>query len=433
MSNFEKEFPVLNQGIETAITHLPFLEAYQGNITLLTPGIIQILTILACVFIGFKFDSATQKWGKLKHFALLEKVREATPSIYIITFLFIARGIFMYTGFVTTWIDIAIGLTAIKGIPHIFDLTPFKERSKKAFTIISWIILALILTNDVAPVIEILDSVTFTLGSATITPWAVIKAIALFTFLIYGINKTCKLFENKVLKGNRKLSASARTLIVKITNILGLTIAFLITLDIIGIDLAAFAFFGGALGIGIGFGLQKIVGNLISGMILIIDKSIKPGDVISLGESYGVITAMHARYCVMRRRDGMEILIPNELLMTNEVINWSYNNKNVRTIISVGVSYDSDIERVQEILIELTTNHPRILTDPAPRALITAFADSSINFEVRFWISDPEEGLGAIRSEIYMKIWKRFKEEGIEIPFPQRVIHHVDGSAIKKS
>tara|TARA_R110000868_G_scaffold189695_2_gene433163 strand:+ start:210127 stop:211413 length:1287 start_codon:yes stop_codon:yes gene_type:complete len=426
MSTFEVTHPTLHKSIEKIIDFLPILEEFQGKIHLMIPSLIQIVAIILTFLVAFTTVTFINKTTPHKKTILLPFVQKISAETFALFTLIFMRTFFMLTEFETTWLDIAIVLTAIRSIPHMVNLTPLEKGSRRKVIITAWIILALMLTQNIMPLITFLDSTTFTVGTSTLTPWAVIKAIIMFTLLVTTVTKGTAFIERKFLKGNRKFSPSARTLIVKTSNIVGLTIAFLITLDIIGIDLAAFAFFGGALGIGIGFGLQKIVGNLISGMILIIDKSIKPGDVISLGDSYGEITDMHARYVVMRRRDGMEVLIPNETLMTTEVTNWSFNNRNVRIIISVGVSYDSDLEKVQNILQEIAIENDEIMQDPTPKALITAFADSSVNFELRFWLDDPENGLGAVRSQMYMDIWKRFKEEGIEIPFPQRVLHMKD-------
>lgn len=423
MSVFETKHPDLHQIIEQIIGIFPVLSEFQSKISLMAPTIIQITAITITFLLAVAFSKSIRKVEPMKKAQVLPFLQKVSWETFSLFALLLTRTIFTQTEFETTFIDITIVLTAIRSIPHMVQLSPLKKTSRRKVILTAWVILSLMLTQNISPIINFLDSAQFNAGESSISLWAVIKAIIIFTLLMTAVNKGTKLVEKHILKGNKKFSPSARTLIVKVSNILGLIIAFLITLDIIGVDLAAFAFFGGALGIGIGFGLQKIVGNLISGMILIIDKSIKPGDVISMGESYGVITALHARYAVMRRRDGMEVLIPNEMLMTNEVTNWSFNNTNVRVVINVGVSYESDLEKIQELLVQIATENELILNDPTPRALVTEFADSSINFEVRFWLGNPEDGLGNVRSQMYIEIWKRFKAEGIEIPFPQRVLH----------
>lgn len=426
MEEFATQYPHFKKAITILEEYFPELVKYESLIEQLVPFIIQLVPIILLLLLAQTFSRFSSKYSiNLKaRFAMY--LGSLNVSSYALVLFIILSAIFRYTDLPSSLINAAILILAIRALPNMVNHTTLKERSKKRFVIFGWLLLALMLTTSLTPIIDFLDTAQFSIGEKTITIWAIIKAVIIFVLLMWSVGKMTTLIEKNFLKNNRKLSPSARTLIVKITHISGLIIAFLMTLDIIGIDLAAFAFFGGALGIGIGFGLQKVVGNLISGMILIMDKSIKPGDVISLADTYGEVTALHARYVVVRKRNGTEVLIPNEHLMTNEVINWSYNNKNVRITLSVGVSYSSDLEHVQKVLHDVALKSPRVLNEPEPRAFITAFADSSINFEVRFWVNDPEAGIGAVQSEIYMEIWKRFKEEGVEIPFPQRVVHMSD-------
>ena len=172
-----------------------------------------------------------------------------------------------------------------------------------------------------------------------------------------------------------------------------------------------------------GFGLQKTFGNFIAGLILLMDRSVKPGDVIVVNDYFGAISKIGTRAVSMITRDGKEFLIPNELLMTETVENWSYSSKNVRVKIPVGVSYSSDLKRVEEILIECTTACSRVLENPKPNVWLAEFGDNSVNFEIQAWIRDPEAGVGNVRSEVLKAIWWAFKEEGIEIPFPQRDLY----------
>ena len=187
-----------------------------------------------------------------------------------------------------------------------------------------------------------------------------------------------------------------------------------------GIDLTALAFFSGAFGLAIGFGFQKTFGNLISGIILLMDRSIKPGDVIVVGESFGWVEKIGIRAVSVVTRDGKEHLIPNENLMTQEVENWSFSDKNVRVRIPVGVSYDSDMVQVQDLMLQAAKESPRVLDEPKPNVWMTEYGDSSVNFEVLVWISDPESGVGNVRSDVLNRLWWLFQEAGVQIPFPQR-------------
>lgn len=226
-----------------------------------------------------------------------------------------------------------------------------------------------------------------------------------------------------------RIDASTRALVEKIIRVIFIIFALIVGLTSVGVNLSALTVFGGAFALGLGFGLQKIVSNLISGFILLSDRSIKPGDVIEMQDSntYGWINSLRARYVSVITRDGTEHLIPNEDLITQKVINWSFSHDRVRIKAQVGVSYKEDPHRVIEICQEAAKKHKRVLDDPAPVCLLTGFGDSSVDLELRFWIRDPNQGVANLRSAVLLEIWDRFKEEGIEIPFPQRDLHLKSG------
>lgn len=278
-----------------------------------------------------------------------------------------------------------------------------------------------------AAVVESLDSWALVIGSFRISVFDVLFVIAILLLVI-----TAAWFANRVarnlLRRATRFDGAQRLLAEKLATILIWTLAFFITVDLVGIDLTALAFFGGAFGLAIGFGLQKTFGNLISGILLLLDKSIKPGDVISVtdaagNEAVGQIRKIGIRAISVITRDQTEHLIPNENLMVNQVVNWSYSSKDVRVKAPVGVSYDSDLKLVEKILYQAVDETDRVLPHPKPRVNVMEFGDSSVNFEVRFWIEDPEGGLANIRSDVYMRIWELFKEHDVEIPFPQRDLH----------
>ena len=221
------------------------------------------------------------------------------------------------------------------------------------------------------------------------------------------------------------VTPAARVLLVKLLRIIFIVLAVVVALTSVGIDLSAVAIFSGAVGIGVGFGLQKVISNLFSGILLLLDRSLKPGDVIEVGDAYGWIDTMGARYITVATRDGKEYLIPNEDIITQQVINWSHSNKAVRIKIGLGISYASNVRRAMELMVEATKEHPRVLTDVGhePQVRLTEFADSSVNLELRVWVHDPEKGMVNIASDIRLAIWDLFHEEGIEFPFPQHDVH----------
>ena len=190
-----------------------------------------------------------------------------------------------------------------------------------------------------------------------------------------------------------------------------------------GIDFTALALFSGALGVGLGFGLQRIISNLISGVLLLMDKSIKPGDVIQIGGTYGWVASLGARYVSIETRDGTEYLIPNEEIITHQVINWSHRNDLARLKVQVRVAYDADVRKALELMAEGAQRPARVLSDPAPRALLLEFGESFMLLELRFWIHDVYNGIRNISSEVMLEILDLFREHGIAIPMPQQGIH----------
>ncbi|MFL0357294.1 mechanosensitive ion channel family protein [Erythrobacter sp. GH1-10] len=261
-------------------------------------------------------------------------------------------------------------------------------------------------------------------GNLKITLLDVFLVIAVIT-LVITVAWTLTRVSRSLIKRITKFDSTQKLLAEKLSTIVIWALAFLIGIDLLGIDLTALAFFGGAFGLAIGFGLQKTFGNLISGILLLLDKSIKPGDVISVtdqagNEAIGQIRKIGIRAISVITRDQTEHLIPNENLMINQVVNWSYSSRDVRVKAPVGVSYGSDLELVTELLYKAVDDTPRIQKRPKPRVNLMGFGDSSVDFDVRFWIQDPEEGIANIRSDVYMRMWQLFKENDIEIPFPQR-------------
>ncbi len=285
-----------------------------------------------------------------------------------------------------------------------------------------WIIATLNTLDYLFPAINLLSELGITFGEKQISLLLILKSFLAFAFLLWLVSISSKLLEKK-LKSAKNLTPSQSVLFSKLSNITLYAFGVIIGLNIIGLDLSTLAIFSGALGLGVGFGLQKVFSNLISGIILLLDKSIKPGDVVVVGNTYGWVNFLGARSVSVLTRDGKEHLIPNEHLITEKVENWSYSDKKVRLHIPIAVSYKSDLHKVKELLLEAVSDHQRILKDPKPSCLIINFGPSAIEHTLRVWISDPENGSGSIKSDIYYKIWDLFKAHSIEIPFQQHDIH----------
>lgn len=285
-----------------------------------------------------------------------------------------------------------------------------------------WALFALHLLGLLQPLMQALDGVGIAFGDTRFSALLLLKLVVLSALYILLAIWVAGLVDRRLYR-SRYINASMKVGLSKIIKVGLLAIAVLAALTEAGLNLTSLAVFGGALGVGIGFGLQKIVSNFISGFILLGDRSIKPGDIITIGENFGWVQELRARYIVVRNRDGVETLIPNENLVTTEVINWSYSDLNVRVRVPVQISYHDDPEQAMEIMLQAATVNNRVLSDPEPVCRLMEFADSGIALELRIWIMDPEQGIGNIRSDINLAIWRGFKDAGITIPFPQRDVH----------
>ena len=287
---------------------------------------------------------------------------------------------------------------------------------------VAWSLAILNIFQWLEPVLKFLDSLSLTLGSVRLSPLLVIKA-GVSLWLSLWLASVLATFLDRRLEQTDTVTPAMRVLSVKLLHLGLITAAFLITFSAVGIDLTAQAVFGGALGVGLGFGLQKIFSNLVSGAILLMDHSIKPGDVIAIDDTFGWINHLSARYVSVITRDGIEHLIPNEVLITDRVENWSYSDNLVRLRLPISIHYKSDVRHAIKLCVEAAMATPRIQEKPEPRCLLKGFGDSSVDLELRVWINDPPNGRANVLSEVLLGIWDRFHENGIEIPYPQRDLH----------
>jgi small-conductance mechanosensitive channel len=292
----------------------------------------------------------------------------------------------------------------------------------KLIAIIGWTIAALNILGWLDPTISFMNGFAFQAGDLRISLLTVVKGLITLGLLIWVALALAGLTD-KQLKRVSGLTPSLQVLLSKLVRIALLTFAILFGISSVGIDITALAVFSGAVGVGIGFGLQKIVSNFISGIILLMDRSIKPGDVIEVDDTYGWINKLSGRHVSVITRDGKEHLIPNEDLITQRVINWSYSSKAVRLKIPVGISYKADPHLAKKLILEAIKDIDRVLMNPMAVCLMKGYGDNSVDLELRVWIEDPSNGVANIKSEILFAIWDAFKENDIEIPFPQRDVH----------
>ena len=299
---------------------------------------------------------------------------------------------------------------------------PALKAWEKIISTTIWALVALYILGWLPAVESFLEQIAITVGESRFSLLMAIKLVVLCGLYVLLALWISGLIEQR-LKNARTISLSLQVGIAKVVKVALLTVAFLLAMSEAGLNLASLTVFGGALGVGIGFGLQKIVSNFISGFILLGDRSIRPGDVISIGDTFGWVRELRARYIVVRNRDGVETLIPNENLVTTDVINWSYSDRRVRVKIPVQISYMDDPEQAMAIMEEAANANNRVLKDPEPAVRLMKFGESGIDLELRVWLLDPQEGVGNVRSDINLAIWRGFKQAGITIPYPQRDVH----------
>jgi len=293
---------------------------------------------------------------------------------------------------------------------------------RKAFTIVAWSYVAATVLGISTEIGELMDTAGFSVGTYRLSVLTLLQGALIFCLLMWAAINLGDFLDRRIQKID-ELTPSLRVLIGKVTRITLLIFAILVAVSSVGIDLTALTVFSGAVGVGIGFGLQKVVSNFISGIIILMDQSIKPGDTISLGETFGWIRELRARFVSVVTRDGREFLIPNEDFITTQVINWSFSDKYVRLDVPFGVSYNSDPHEVSRLAIEAAGQVGRVdATRNPPVCWMTGFGDSSLDFLLRFWIRDPQHGLTNVRGKVLLALWDTFRENDINIPFPHREI-----------
>ena len=293
---------------------------------------------------------------------------------------------------------------------------------------IIWVFVSLHVLGWGDAVIAALDSIGMNAGKTRISVWSVMKLLVTVSVFVVIALWASRWLERRMLKLDA-LAPTMRIGIAKFAQAFLVGLSVLIGLNAAGLDLTTLNVLTGAIGIGLGFGLQSIAANFVSGFVLLMDRSIKPGDVISFTgmpgtatEGFGWVEELRGRYVVVRDRDGVETLVPNQNLITNPVINWSYTDPRVRLKLPVRVSYRDDPELAMRLLLDATLDHPRVLREPAPVSRLIGFGDHGIELELRFWIPDPQEGVNNVRSDVNRQIWRLFKEHGVTIPVAQREI-----------
>lgn len=350
---------------------------------------------------------------------LLRRVRWILFILMLAVVLFFMRSLTWPSRSYLIYLALSLGLAWLT--ISLLSLVIRSHTIRRYVAIGCWLYAVMVMLDLTGEMAAILDGAGITIGNFRVSVLLLLKAVVFMTFTLW-FSVTVGNFLERRIQRSQELTPSLRVLIGKVLKISLIVVATVVTLSAIGLDLTAFTVFSGALGVGIGFGLQKVVSNFISGIIILMDRSIKPGDTISLGETFGWIRELRARFISVVTRDGREYLIPNEDFITREVINWSFSDDLVRLDVPFGVSYQSDPHVVSALAIAAAESVQRVVQTQKPVCWMTGFGDSSLNFMMRFWIRDPQKGLTNIRGIVLLALWDTFKEHNIGIPYPHREI-----------
>lgn len=393
-------------------------------------GVLLTCFALARVFDGWltdRFAGASEQRGAAA-FGQHGLKRLGLP-LAMLALVFAARPLlahWQHVNLLSLAIPLLTSLVVIRAVMFVirqsfFSAAPWLASFERVLAFFAWGVVALHILGLLPAVIAAMEQVGFNLGKQRLNLWLILQGagVLLFTLLAAlwaGGLVEARLMSAQGVDGNLKLVFS------RIVRALLIVVAVLVGLPMVGIDLTMLSVFGGALGVGLGFGLQKIAANYVSGFIILIDRSIRIGNLIDIAGMRGIVTRITTRYTLLRGMTGVEMIVPNEMLVGSVITNETFTDPKVRIAVPMQVGYGSDIEQAMELLVVAAQAQPRVLIDPPPRATISAFADSGINLELGFWIDDPEEGTGQVRSDILLAVWKSFKTAGIEIPFPQREV-----------
>jgi small-conductance mechanosensitive channel len=385
-----------------------------------------VLALLIGEFAGRRLGTALARlWeqrGGSRVEGLAPRMARITGHVAALLLLAIVLNAYPWRLLAALPLGLALGFVAAFAVYHLLRGLNMARGVAWTVAIIVFVALVSHAVGGLAAITRLLDRIGFEVGSHRFSLMALVTVVIVAVALFAAVRLANRMIGHTIGRAG-SLDATQRLLAQKLAGIAVVVCAFFIGIDLLNIDLTAFAVFGGAMGLAVGFGLQKTVGNLIAGIILLMDRSIKPGDVIVVGDSFGWVNKIGVRAVSVLTRDGKEHLIPNENLMTQEVENWSYSDRKVRVRIPVGVAYSADLALAQELMLRAAVESPRVLDSPKPTVQLSAFADSSVQHEIRLWITDPEDGVGSVRSDVLKRIWYLFKEHGIELPLAQRDVH----------
>ena len=398
-------------------------------------SLIEFLILLASVLLSYYFVADNLKRfvsSKAKSKILkdgLARILFPLCSIILIGIAQTITSLFFTQGVLLLGQKLLIALLIIRVsvylVRYLTNQNSIIRSLENIISIIIWILFLLQISGILPQIIDALDNITFKIGAQKLSLLVMIQAVFAIFIAILVAMTISKFIENKLLKTSQ-LDPNARVMLGKVFRIFLYFVAVVVSLSSIGINLTFLSVLGGAFGVGLAFGLQKIASNYVCGFIILMDKSIHIGDILLVGEHYGVVTLIRSRYTVLRKLDGIEVIIPNETLISENIINHSFSDRKARISIEVQISYKSSVDKAFEIMLSAAKSEKRVLKDPEPATYLRGFGDSGIDLLLSFYIVDPEEGSWGLKSDINRKIWKKFQEEGIEIPYPYRTVEIVN-------
>lgn len=327
---------------------------------------------------------------------------------------------------VTLLMAMALIRLVVYALRYIFLPSAWLKAAENSIVGFIWLLVALHLVGFLPEVQQALEDVGFDLGKHRISLLLILQVLVTVAVTLVAALSLSRFIEIKLMQAEQ-INMNLRVVMTKLVRILLTLVGVLTALSAVGFDITLLSVFGGALGVGLGFGLQKIASNYVSGFIILLDESVHLEDVITISGHYGVVKQIRSRYLVLHKLDGTEVVIPNETLISEAVINHSLSDRKARLSLPVQISYESGLDRAMELMQSAASAHPRVLQDPAPEVQVTGFGENGIDLELVLWIPDPEEGSGSLKSALYLGIWRAFQQHEISVPYPQRDIRIIGG------
>lgn len=386
----------------------------------------QIVAFAAALALAFLLGAFLKKQEFINRLEILpDLILPILLVIFLSCGIAILEQLNLHFGFLELATALASALILVKAlvmmVGEAFPGNRFLSAYEKIIALTIWLWVALYIT-DIAPFLaERLDAISFRLGDVKFTLWRVLNGVVL-VFLVVLASLCCSALIEKRVMGLASLDVSLQIVLVRFIKAIFVVLAGVASLSFLGINMTALSVFTGALGVGLGFGFQKIASNYVSGFIILFERSVRLGNLVSISGLTGKVTQITTRFTVLKNALGDEIIVPNEMLVSSIVQNKTLSDSNTKVNIEIGIAYQSDVDLACRLMLEAASCEPRILKDPAPSVLLTSFGESAINLTLGFWIADVENGTGLLTSQINRRIWQRFKEEGVEMPFPQREV-----------